>query len=183
MIPNPAQTTIANTRHFIFGKGGKVTTDEPVSTYITNNPTTAPTGGPRGIETQNDTLNGANPATYTVTSGELGVGNDDANCQLKADFGRITSAPTSGTASGTGEVWTRSGAAGTAWDHPVPHPLREGQIIERTSGGAGIPIPGWEQGRKDVYRLRTRRNLHRNVVHTVPRLERHVHGALPQPDA
>jgi manganese oxidase len=155
MIPNPAQTTIANTRHFIFGKGGKVTTDDPVSTYITNDATAAPAGGPWGIEVQNDTLNGANPATCTVAAGALGDGNDDANCQLKADFGRITSAPTSGTASGTGEVWTLSGAAGTAWDHPVHIHFEEGQIIERTSGGASIPVPGWEQGRKDVYRLRT----------------------------
>jgi len=69
---------------------------------------------------------------------QLGNGNDDANCQLKADYGRISSAPNSGTTAGTGEIWTLSGAA---WDHPVHIHFEEGQIIGRTSSGAGILVP------------------------------------------
>ncbi len=155
MIPNPPQVPIATQRHFAFGKAGRQTTDDPVTTYVTNDASVAPTGGTWGIEVQNDVLNGLNPVTCTTPSGTLGDGNDDANCQLKADFGRVTSAPNSGTTTGTGEMWTLTGAGGIAWDHPVHVHFEEGQIQSRTSAGVPTPVPGWEQGRKDVYRLRT----------------------------
>ena len=42
-------------------------------------------------------------------------------------------------------------------------------------------VPPWEKGRKDVYRLRPGGSI--TITHAVPRLGRHVHGALPQHDA
>ena len=168
LIPNPPMVPIANARHFIFGKGGRQTTDDPVTTYVTNDPTVTQTGGPWGIETQNDVLNNLSPSTCdtaglaAATPGPLGDGNGvagdpsaDANCQLKADFGRVSAAPNSGTTTGTGEMWTLSGAGGVAWDHPVHVHFEEGQIQKRTSANVPDTVPAWELGRKDVYRLRT----------------------------
>jgi manganese oxidase len=65
---------------------------------------------------------------------------------LKADFGRITSAPKFGTK----EIWTLEG--GFNWDHPIHIHFEEGQIIARN--GSASNVPGAERGRKDVYRLR-----------------------------
>jgi FtsP/CotA-like multicopper oxidase with cupredoxin domain len=146
MIPNPTRPAVNNTRTFIFGQKGMVTTDDPVSTFFTNG--TSGTGGLPfwGIETQNDSAVPGN--TCTVTNKQLGNGNDDANCQLMADFGRVSSAPTSGTS----EVWTLKNGAG--WDHPIHIHFEEGTILSRSVGGTSVPVPAWEQGRKDVYRLR-----------------------------
>jgi manganese oxidase len=38
------------------------------------------------------------------------------------------------------------------WDHPVHIHFEEGQILERS--GLASNVPAWEQGRKDVYRMR-----------------------------
>ena len=42
---------------------------------------------------------------------------------------------------------------GGGWDHPIHIHFEEGQILSRTVG-AQFTVPAWEQGRKDVYRLR-----------------------------
>ena len=80
--------------------------------------------GPWGIQTDND---------------QFGV--------LNADFGRISAAPSFGTR----EVWTLVNGGG-GWDHPIHIHFEEGQIIARD--GRASNVPPWEQGRKDVYRLR-----------------------------
>jgi manganese oxidase len=141
MIPNPAEPTVVNTRTFIFGQAGELTTDNPVTTYDGNGTQSAI--GPWGIATQNDSAN--TTTTCAIKTGKLGNGNDDANCQLLADFGRISSAPTYGTA----EIWTL--VNGAAWDHPVHVHFEEGHILERN--GSPANVPAWEQGRKDVYRI------------------------------
>ncbi len=149
MIPNPAEPTVVNRRTFLFGQKGEITTDDPVSTYTGNGTAGDGVGRPWGI----GTFNSGNTSTTscTITTGTLGNGNNDANCQLQADFGRISSAPNSGTA----EVWTLIN--GQQWDHPVHVHFEEGHILSRTgivsSTTADIPVPAWEQGRKDVYRI------------------------------
>jgi manganese oxidase len=153
MIPNPARPTVTNTRTFIFGQKGEITTDDPITTYTGNGTAGDGVGTPWGIATYNNTPNfNASISACSVTSGTLGNGNNDANCQLQADFGRISSAPTSGTS----EVWTLINGQG--WDHPIHVHFEEGQILSRTSNLSGtttnVPVPAWEQGRKDVYRIR-----------------------------
>src|SRR5205807_5073521 len=66
---------------------------------------------------------------------------------LDADYGRISAAPRFGTR----EVWTLVNDGG-GWDHPIHIHFEEGQILARN--GSAANVPAWEQGRKDVYRLR-----------------------------
>jgi manganese oxidase len=142
LIPNPAEPAIANNRIFLFGHEGEVTQDDPVTTYDGNG-----TGvGTWGIGTYNNDVIFNNSETIcNVSSGTIGNGNDDANCQLLADFGRISSAPTAGTA----ETWTLIN--GGTWDHPIHIHFEEGHILAR-NGSTGA-VQAWEKGRKDVYRL------------------------------
>lgn len=144
MIPNPTIPAVANSRVFTFGQAGEVTTDDPVTTYLGNG--SQPAHGPWGIETQNAVLNPPE-SVCTVKDGHSGNGNDDANCQLLADFGRVSSAPTSATS----EQWTLVNGSAN-WDHPIHIHFEEGQIVARN--GSAANVPAWEQGRKDVYRLR-----------------------------
>jgi manganese oxidase len=85
-----------------------------------------------------------NPVTAFV--GPWGVGTDGGT-MLNADFGRVSAAP----AYGTREVWTLVNGGG-GWDHPIHIHFEEGQILARN--GSAANVPAWEQGRKDVYRLR-----------------------------
>ncbi|MFL5418999.1 MAG: multicopper oxidase domain-containing protein [Myxococcales bacterium] len=91
-------------------------------------------------------------ATQTSTSstafvGPWGVKTDDSGKMLAADYGRISAAPSAGTR----EIWTLKNGGG-GWDHPIHIHFEEGQILARD--GNADKVPAWEQGRKDVYRLR-----------------------------
>jgi FtsP/CotA-like multicopper oxidase with cupredoxin domain len=80
-------------------------------------------------------------------SGPWGIETDNTGGTLAADFGRISAAPKFNTR----EIWTlRNGGGG--WDHPIHIHFEEGQILARN--GSAANVPPWEQGRKDVYRLR-----------------------------
>ena len=141
MIPNPAEPAINNNRTFLFGHAGEVTQDNPVTTYDGNG-----TGvGAWSIATYNNNAVYNGKTTCSISSGTIGNGNDDANCKLLADFGRISSAP----AYDTAETWTL--VNGSTWDHPIHIHFEEGHILARN--GAPDQVPAWEQGRKDVYRL------------------------------
>lgn len=71
----------------------------------------------------------------------------DGGSMLNADYGRVSAAPKFGTR----EVWTLVNGGG-GWDHPIHIHFEEGQILARN--GSASNVPAWEQGRKDVYRLR-----------------------------
>jgi manganese oxidase len=91
------------------------------------------------------TQNIANPATTGF--GPWGIKTDDDGPMLNASVGRISAAPKLGTR----EVWTLKNGGG-GWDHPIHIHFEEGQILARD--GKASNVPAWEQGRKDVYRLR-----------------------------
>jgi manganese oxidase len=78
LIPNPdlSQIPVARHRTFTFGDNGRVTTNDPVTTYNA--------GGPWGIGVNN-------------TGGSVSGGG-----RLAADYGRVSAAPKSGTL----EIWT-----------------------------------------------------------------------------
>ena len=79
--------------------------------------------------------------------GPWGIGLDnEVNPKLAADFNRVGAAPKYGTR----EVWNLINNGG-GWDHPVHIHFEEGIILSRNGGAT--PVPPWEQGRKDVYRL------------------------------
>ena len=132
MIPNPdlSQIPITNNRTFVFDSDPSVTTNDPVTTFITG------AGGQRpawGIGTTNGS-----------SGGFFGGGPN-----LAADFGRISAAPKYGTR----EVWTLKNAR-DRWDHPIHIHFEEGVILSRKDNrGNNVPILPAEQGRKDVYRL------------------------------
>ena len=71
----------------------------------------------------------------------------DQGPMLNASFGRISAAP----GFNTREVWTLQNGGG-GWDHPIHIHFEEGRILARN--GSAANVPAWEQGRKDVYRLR-----------------------------
>jgi manganese oxidase len=124
LIPNPDLSAIPVTRERLF------TFDDRAS-QNNNDPVTSYTGGGNwGIATDN-------------TGGSR---NRRGGSALKADFGRISSAPKFGTR----ETWTLQG--GFNWDHPIHIHFEEGQILARN--GSASNVPAWEKGRKDVYRLR-----------------------------
>ena len=85
-----------------------------------------------------------NPDTSFV--GPWGVRTDGGQ-MLNADFGRVSAAPQFGTR----EVWTLVNGGG-GWDHPIHIHFEEGQVLARN--GSASNVPAWEQGRKDVYRLK-----------------------------
>jgi FtsP/CotA-like multicopper oxidase with cupredoxin domain len=98
------------------------------------------------------------PLTNADTSFITGAGNQkgqwgvrtDGGPTLNASFGRISAAPKFGTR----EIWTLKNV-GAGWDHPIHIHFEEGQVLSRADGaGNPVPVPAWEQGRKDVYRLR-----------------------------
>jgi manganese oxidase len=165
MIPNPSEGTIKNSRTFVFGHDGALTQDNPVSTYDGNGTNGGVNGtgvGTWGIATYNSdarnvggiiTSAGATVSHCNIMSNTIGNGNDDANCQLLADFGRISASP----AYNLAETWTL--VNGGTWDHPVHVHFEEGHILARATNGvastaSAIAVPAWEQGRKDVYRIR-----------------------------
>ncbi len=90
------------------------------------------------------------PAAFTTGAGgqkgPWGV-STDAGPMMNASFGRLSAAP----GFGTREVWTLQNGGG-GWDHPIHIHFEEGQILARN--GSAANVPAWEQGRKDVYRLR-----------------------------
>jgi FtsP/CotA-like multicopper oxidase with cupredoxin domain len=92
---------------------------------------------------------GANQTTTGSTAfvGPWGIKTDNQGAMLAADYGRISAAPSAGTR----EIWTLKNGGG-GWDHPVHIHFEEGQILARD--GSPDKVPAWEQGRKDVYRLR-----------------------------
>jgi hypothetical protein len=106
----------------------------------------------------------------TAGTGPWGVKTDNG-AMLDADYGRISAMPRFGTT----EQWVLKNGGG-GWDHPIHIHFEEGQgpgpqrqRLERTSLGER------PQGRVPSAPLR-----HRHDRHAVPRLGRHVHGALPQ---
>ena len=78
--------------------------------------------------------------------GPWGVSTDNGP-MMNASWGRISAAPSYGTR----EVWTLQNGGG-GWDHPIHIHFEEGRILARN--GSAANVPSWEQGRKDVYRLR-----------------------------
>jgi manganese oxidase len=68
----------------------------------------------------------------------------DGGAGLLADYNRIDAMPKPGTC----EIWHLKNGGG-GWDHPIHIHFEEGQILSRSDG----PVPAWERGRKDVYRL------------------------------
>jgi FtsP/CotA-like multicopper oxidase with cupredoxin domain len=97
--------------------------------------------------------NQSDPITSFITGeggqkGPWGV-KVDGGKMLNADFGRLSAAPRFGTR----EVWHLVNGGG-GWDHPIHIHFEEGQVLSRTVLGVAVPVPAWEQGRKDVYRLR-----------------------------
>ena len=69
--------------------------------------------------------------------------------KVTADWGRISAAPQFGTS----EIWHLVNDGG-GWDHPIHIHFEEGQILARSGELGPVVVPPWEQGRKDVYRLR-----------------------------
>jgi FtsP/CotA-like multicopper oxidase with cupredoxin domain len=124
LIPNPdlSAIPIARTRQFTFDNNANQTQNDPVTSYTG--------GGNWGIAADN-------------TGGSRFSRGGSA---LKADFGRISSAPKFGTR----EVWVLKG--GFNWDHPIHIHFEEGQILARN--GSFSNVPQAERGRKDVYRLK-----------------------------
>lgn len=53
---------------------------------------------------------------------------------------------------GSFEIWELDNPSG-GWSHPVHIHFEEGQILNRYVSGTEVPVPGYEKGRKDVYRL------------------------------
>jgi FtsP/CotA-like multicopper oxidase with cupredoxin domain len=131
MIPNPDLSAIPVTRErqFVFGRGAQQTTNDPITSFSGN--------GDWGVSTNNN-----------VTGGTRTFSSWNGGSMLKADFGRITSAPRFGTR----EVWNLVNQ-GRSWDHPIHIHFEEGQILSRN--GSASQVPAWEKGRKDVYRLKS----------------------------
>jgi FtsP/CotA-like multicopper oxidase with cupredoxin domain len=124
LIPNPDLSAIpvTRTRQFTFDSFANQNQNDPVTSYTG--------GGNWGIAADN-------------TGGSRFSRGGSA---LKADFGRISSAPKFGTR----EIWTLKG--GFNWDHPIHIHFEEGQILARN--GSLSNVPQAERGRKDVYRLK-----------------------------
>jgi FtsP/CotA-like multicopper oxidase with cupredoxin domain len=95
-----------------------------------------------------DAIIASNP--YAVTASPdgdpWGIGTDGGE-KLGAAFSRVSAAPNMGSC----EIWHLVNDGG-GWDHPIHIHFEEGQIIARD--GLASNVPPWEQGRKDVYRLR-----------------------------
>jgi FtsP/CotA-like multicopper oxidase with cupredoxin domain len=124
LIPNPDLSAIPVTRQRLFTFDDRASQNQ-------NDPVTSYTGGGNwGIAADN-------------TGGSR---NRRGGSALKADFGRISSAPKFGTR----EIWTLQG--GFNWDHPIHIHFEEGQILARN--GSFSNVPQAERGRKDVYRLK-----------------------------
>jgi manganese oxidase len=124
LIPNPDLSAIPVTRQRLFTFDDRASQNQ-------NDPVTSYTGGGNwGIAADN-------------TGGSR---NRRGGSALKADFGRISSAPKFGTR----EIWTLQG--GFNWDHPIHIHFEEGQILARN--GSLSNVPQAERGRKDVYRLK-----------------------------
>ncbi len=85
-------------------------------------------------------------ADGSASQGEWGIKADGGD-MLAAAFSRVTSQP----GFGKREIWILKNGGG-GWDHPVHIHFEEGQILSRD--GSAAKVPAWEQGRKDVYRLR-----------------------------
>src|SRR5712692_2415708 len=88
------------------------------------------------------------PNNDPVTSafGPWGIKTDNGS-MLAADFGRVSAAPSFGKR----EIWTLKNGGG-GWDHPIHIHFEECQTLARN--GSASQVPAWEQGRKDVWRLR-----------------------------
>jgi manganese oxidase len=88
---------------------------------------------------------GAGPGGFggTAFEGPWGVKTDNLT-MYNADFSRLSAAPNGGV-----ETWTLANGGG-GWDHPIHIHFEEGTIMSRSNS----TVPLWEQGRKDVYRLR-----------------------------
>ena len=132
LIPNPDLTAIpvARQRTFAFDDRANQTTSDPITSYTDS--------GDWGIGTDNNSSGGSR----TRSSG---------GSVLKADFGRVSSAPRFGTK----EIWTLEG--GWNWDHPIHVHFAAGQL--RARNGSASNVPAAERGRKDVYRLRQNGNV------------------------
>jgi FtsP/CotA-like multicopper oxidase with cupredoxin domain len=139
MIPNPTRGPVVNQRTFEFGSGGTQQFSAPTT------PSAGPTPPPG---------TGAGGFNGTAFTGPWGVRTDASTHTYNADYNRLSAAPNSAAV----ETWTLANAGG-GWDHPVHIHFEEGTITSR-NGGA---VPLWEQGRKDVYRLRPAGTLTLNM--------------------
>jgi manganese oxidase len=70
----------------------------------------------------------------------------DGGPNYNAEPNRLSASPAQGP--NHVETWILKNGGG-GWDHPVHIHFEEGQILSRSDG----PVPAWEKGRKDVYRL------------------------------
>jgi FtsP/CotA-like multicopper oxidase with cupredoxin domain len=93
----------------------------------------------------NQTIFDPGPPT-TTGEGPWGIKTDGGD-MLNAAFSRLSAAPRFGSC----EIWHLVNGGG-GWDHPIHIHFEEGQILARD--GDPSLVPAWEQGRKDVYRLR-----------------------------
>jgi FtsP/CotA-like multicopper oxidase with cupredoxin domain len=139
LIPNPdlSKIPVSRTRTFTFGDNGKITTNDPVTTYTGT--------GPWGIATSSNSTSSSSSSSSSGGGGG-GNGGGGGGTQLSADYGRVSAAPGTGTL----EVWTLVNDSKN-WDHPIHIHFEEGQIMMRN--GSASNVPAWEKGRKDVYRL------------------------------
>ncbi|WP_293005916.1 multicopper oxidase family protein [Nitrosomonas sp.] len=70
---------------------------------------------------------------------------------INAKFMNVHSAAAN-MAEGSSEIWELDNPSG-GWSHPVHIHFEEGQILNRYVSSTEVPVPGYEKGRKDVYRL------------------------------
>ena len=104
-----------------------------------------PVAGVRTFVFGRDAINNSNDPE-TSAFGPWGISTNGGLIQT-ADYGRASALPQFGTR----EVWHLVNDGG-GWDHPIHIHFEEGQILARN--GLASAVPPWEQGRKDVYRLR-----------------------------
>jgi manganese oxidase len=146
MIPNPTRNAVNAARRFEFGSGGSQQFSAP----------STPTAGP----SSSTNLPGQPGFNGTAFDGPWGVKTDNLTT-FNADFGRVSAAPNfSSAATSPTETWTLANGGG-GWDHPVHIHFEEGTITTRNGSASNVPI--WEQGRKDVYRLRPSGTLTLNM--------------------
>lgn len=70
---------------------------------------------------------------------------------INAGFVNVHSAAAN-MAQGSFEIWELDNPSG-GWSHPVHIHFEEGLILNRYVSSTEVPVPGYEKGRKDVYRL------------------------------
>ena len=151
MIPNPVRNPANAARTFVFGSGGTQEFHAPA----------VPSAGPSTTTPPPGNLPGQPGFEGTAFDGPWGVRTDTSLHTYNADFGRVSAAPNfSAALTSPTETWTLTNGGG-GWDHPIHIHFEEVTIKSRNGAAANVPI--WEQGRKDVYRLRPSGTLTLNM--------------------